>query len=415
MRQKPRWKLEALGLGAALMALVLGSFLVACWEPMRAMAQSVYPGHRRLLGGDFPDWRLFGGLYNYFTKNRAPAGSNESETSGFFLLFPALLLAAIASRRIRSRLDPVAWLLLGLALFLVYFSCAKLPNWFATVTLLCHVQAFRAQLALGLVSIILSIQLLATASRHSWRHRRTQRTALFTFVGCGALYLWEGSRFQANYQYFASASQRPLEVVLVSAGAALLCALMVLGLERVFSALLLPAVIFTSWTFNPLARGFPEPGESPLGRAMADVLRADSHPDGRPSLWLTFGGGHLPAIAGVAQVMGARTLAGLYQYPQLDLWRTLDPTGKDEAKYNRFASVLLHLAPAGVAPSFHQPFYTLLDVMVSPFDPALRSLGAKFVLTYDATPLKSPPYTLLYTSKQGFCIWELPPPGKEGG
>jgi hypothetical protein len=412
LRQASRWKLQALGLGAVLMVLLLGSYFWATKEALKALANSVYPGQRRLLGGDFPDWQLFGGVYNYFTKDRPPLGSNQSEASSFFLLFPAVLLAAIGSRRVRMRLDRVAWLMLGMALCLTYFSLFQLPAWLAKVTLLSRVQAFRAQLALGLVSIVLSMQCLATASRDTWRLRRAWFTAALVFVGCGGFYLWQGTQFQAHYHYFVTAGRIPMEVGLISLGMALLSALMVLGLERIFGALLLPAVVVTSWTFNPLCRGFPKPRESELGRTIASIVSTDARPDGRPSLWLTFGGGHLPSIATVAQVMGARTLAGMYQYPQVDVWRTLDPEGRSERTYNRHASVQLHeLAGSTSSLGFSLAFFTIFDVSISPLHPALRKLGAAFVLTYgEPLDIKSPRYTRLYADKRGFSIWELPPP-----
>jgi hypothetical protein len=196
-------KLVALGLALALTAGLLMSFVISSYDALEAMSLSDYPGQRRAFGGDLPAWRLFGGFFNAFTENLLVGhlGLNASEASGFFLLFPAVVVAAAVSPRIRSRFGPVVWLLLPWTGLLVYFCIAPIPEWLASATLLSFVPGYRAQLALGLISVILSLRLLAGASglelsRESWR------TALWVFVLSGGLYVWLGLEWEARVQRF---------------------------------------------------------------------------------------------------------------------------------------------------------------------------------------------------------------------
>lgn len=109
--------------------------------------------------------------------------------------------------------------------------------------------------------------------------------------------------------------------------------------------------------------------------------------------------------------MGARTLAGVYEYPQPDFWKPLDPDGRHRTMYNRYVNARLMPTPLG-APGvrFGMATYLMIRVWVSPLNPALREMGARYVLTFGKEPsITSPPMTLLYQSSKGdFAIWELP-------
>jgi hypothetical protein len=413
-----RWtRALALVLALAAFALVFGSFLFSAGDALAAFVNSDYPGRRRLVGGDFPAWRLFAPLYNYLTIDQPPVGSNSSESAGFFVLFPAALFALAVSAHLRRRFGAIGWLTLAVVLGLVWFGDLGFPPWLANLSLMSRAQGFRAQIATGLASIVISVQLLAAAGHQSLRSRKTLLTAAVVFVGCLALFLYLGVRFQRLTGYFPpdpSIPSVPSVVLKVSLATATMCALMVLGRARLFGALLAVALLLTSGTFNPLAVGFPSLERSELGRAVARVVSADVAVAGRPGLWLTYGGPDYPSPGILLQMMGARAFAGVYEYPQLPLWRTLDPTGAERPKYNRYALVKLLPAPLGTPGIvFEQPHYLLLNVYASPDHPAFRALGARYVLTFgDSGVVREPPFELLYRATDGrFSIWQLPDGG----
>ncbi|MET0411666.1 MAG: hypothetical protein ABW217_10230, partial [Polyangiaceae bacterium] len=137
VRQLLWLRLSALGLSLVTALLVLGLFFHLTHDALLAFAQSDYPGQRRSLGGDSPVWRLFGGFFNFYTKNfyaftreATPRDYNPSESAGFFLLRPAVVVAAVVSPRIRARLGPVVWALLPWVMVLGYFCVTEVPPWF---------------------------------------------------------------------------------------------------------------------------------------------------------------------------------------------------------------------------------------------------------------------------------------------
>jgi len=364
-----RTRALALGLAVAAFALVFGSFMFSAGDALSAFVNSDYPGRRRLLGGDFPVWRLFAPLYNYLTIEQPPAGSNSSEAAGFLLLFPGAIFALAASRRLRRRFGWVGWLALAVVVFLVWFGDLGFPPWLANATLMSRAQGFRAQIATGLASIVISVQLLAAARHQSLRSRQALLTAAVVFAGCLATFIYLGVRFQTLAAYFppapffAAFPSLPSVVFKVSLAAAALCALLALGRARLFGPVLAAALVFTSGAFNPLTVGIPLPERSELGRAVARVVADDPRASGRPGLWLTYGGPDYPSPGILLQMMGARAFAGVYEYPQLPLWRTLDPSGAERPKYNRYALVKL-LAPtylAGLSTSYREKLSTMLN------------------------------------------------------
>lgn len=418
-----RTRALALVLGVAAFALVFGSFMVSAADALSAFVNSDYPGRRRLVGGDFPVWKLFAPLYNYLTIEQPPAGSNSSEAAGFFMLFPAAIVGLAASRRLRRRFGAVGWCALAATLFLVAFGDLGFPAWLANATLMSRSQGFRAQLATGLASIVISVQLLAAARHQSLRSRSTIITAAAVFIACLALFLYLGGRFQQMAGYFTTAPPLPAfpslppAVIKVSLAAAAMCALLALGRAWLFGPVLAVALVVTSGAFNPLMVGIPSPAASELGQAVTRVLGAERASGARPGLWLTYGGPDYPSPGILLQVMGARAFAGVYEYPQLPLWRTLDPTGQERPKYNRYALVKLLPAPVGTREIvFEQPHYLLLNIHASPDHPAFRALGARYVLTFGDGVMSEPAFKLLYRATDGrFAIWQLPEPAASRG
>jgi hypothetical protein len=409
-------RLSALGLSLVTALLVLGLFFHTTHDALIAFAESDYPGQRRSLGGDSPAWRLFGGFFNFYTKGfyaftreETPHDFNPSESAGFFLLLPAVLVAALVSPRIRARIGPVVWALLPWVLLLGWFCVTEVPRWFAEITLLGHAQGYRAQVALGLASIVCCTRLLAVSSRLPV-DRETVRVGVAVFLVCAGLYLWLGLELESQVRLFSRAL--PQAVVLVAAVAAVLSALAAIGRTRSFALILVLGILVTSGNFNPLALGFPDWRKSELGTAIHDVLANDAvRNDGdAPPLWLTYGGDY-PSAGTLAVMMGARSLGGVYYYPQPELWAALDPKGKQRYRYNRFAITRLNY---GQLKSGRIEFQTrgpsLLTVTASPLNPKLWRMGARYVLTFgNESGLARAELELLHRGRN-FAIYRIPAP-----
>ncbi|HKP13029.1 MAG TPA: hypothetical protein VJZ91_12990, partial [Blastocatellia bacterium] len=157
LRRQLGWRLACLGAGAALAVALTLAWLAACLPDLKVMSQTIYPGRRFSTGGDYSLALLFKGAYNVFTNEMAfPALKNSCEAASFYYLFPVILLALPLAPSLRRRLGVVGWAMIAYIAGLLFFLFVGLPEQVAWVTLISYVPSYRADLTIGLASIILT-------------------------------------------------------------------------------------------------------------------------------------------------------------------------------------------------------------------------------------------------------------------
>lgn len=414
----PRQVVLTGGLSIAIAAGLVGLFIFAVFPELQALAHSAYPGRRRLNGGDYTFAQLFGAIYNFRTTRDAPLGSaafNASESSGFFLLLPTVLFAVMTLTRARRRMDIVGWLLLGLGIVQILYCRFHFPQWLADVTMWSLTQGFRSQIAIGLVSIVLSLYLLRPDPEKKPLSRFEWATVAVVALATGGFYLWIGISLQ-HIRGFSHKTEMfddsifPLVAVLVTILVVVQAALLVWGKRRIFAGLLTVELLVTAGNFNPLSRGFSPPVQSPLFKAIHDVVE-DDRAAGLDSLWLASGGPPEPLLGTVLSVMGARSLTGVQFHPQLSLWHRLDPKAIYENVYNRYGEIAYFQLPLDDPRiKFSNPSDGAFNLHASPINPQLRALGVRYIVTYAKDgQLSVPRFTRLYAgADRPFRIWRLP-------
>ena len=145
----------AVGLAGGLTLL----WLIACLPDLKVMADTIYPGRRVSTGGDYSFALIFKGVYNLFTNELAmPALKNQSEAASFYYLFPAVLLALPLATRLRRELGVVGWAMVAYIAAMLFFLLVGVPEKIARLTLISYIPSYRADLTIGLASIILTLQ-----------------------------------------------------------------------------------------------------------------------------------------------------------------------------------------------------------------------------------------------------------------
>jgi hypothetical protein len=451
------------GLAVSLAVGLIGVYLSAVWPELHDLANSAYPGQRRLNGGDYTLAQLFGAIYNFRTTRTAPLSSavfNASESSGFIQFLPTVLFGVLLSKRVRRRLDPVAWIILGLSISQVLYCRFHFPQWLADLLFWSHTQGYRSQIAIGLLSIVLSLYLLrpdtdekrltlrewlaetrvalgklakkpshqasatptegapAAAQPNAelmWHMLRYGMAVLVAALATGAFYLWIGASLQSIRNVFPKTvllggGRIPLAMQLVTILLALQAVLLLLGKRRIFAVILVAELLITAGNFNPLSRGFPPVEYSQLYRAVQQVVE-DDRAATLDSFWLASGGPPEPLIGTVLTVMGARSLTGVHFHPQLSLWRTLDPVGTYESVYNRYGEIAYFQLPLkDMKIKFTNPNHGSFNLHASPIHPSLRQLGVRYAVTYAKDgQLNQTQFTRLYAgTDRPFRIWRLP-------
>ncbi len=406
------------GLSIAVAVGLVATFILSVLPELDALAHSLYPGRRRLNGGDYTLAQLFGAIYNFRTTRDAPLNAsafNASESSGFILFVPTILFAVLAMARVRRRLDIVGWLLLGLSIAQILYCRFHFPQWLADLTFWSHTQGFRTQIAIGLLSIVLSLYLLRPDAEARPLSRSEWIGLGAVALATGGFFLWIGASLQHIREVFGDdeplgGGRIPPAMYVVSAIIVLLAVLLVLGKRRLFATLLVVALLLTAGNFNPLSRGFSPPEQSALYKAINGVVE-DDRASGLNSLWLPSGGPPEPLLGTVLSVMGARSLTGVQYHPQLSLWRRLDPTGAYEPAYNRYGEIAYFQLPLDDRRlKFTCPGKGSFNLHASPINPALRALGVRYIVTYAKDGhLSVPRFTRLYAGvDRPYRVWRLP-------
>ncbi len=395
--------------GACLLAAgLIASFVIACLPAFRIMAGTVYPGNRVSLGGDYTFALLFKGMYNLITLYDAPPAflANESEAASFYHLFPAVILGILLSKQLLVKMGVFGWLLLFNLLVMLYFMLVGFPERLAKLTLLRYAVPHRMDLAVGAASIILCIYVLALISEKAgtatgwWDKLRPVVVGLIITV----FFILHGL---ATVR--ASGTEGPtVQWILISSlVAGFVSFSLISGRKEIFCGVMGVVVVATGALFNPLSTNLSHIYRSELAQ---QVIRLNKQSPTRP-LWLCYGNIQ-PDI--LINALGGRALAGTHWPPQLSLWEKFDSQGVNKNAYNGLAQIALVYDGEASQVTFKSPGedgVPVLLVRISPNNPILKSLGARYVLAFDDHQQNLAPAALnpIYKSPTGkFSIFEIP-------
>jgi hypothetical protein len=180
--------------------------------------------------------------------------------------------------------------------------------------------------------------------------------------------------------------------------------LLLAGRLRHFALIILALQLATTWLINPLSTNLDHIYSSELAK---EITRINRHSSERP-FWIAYGGIHAGQLIAI---LGGRAMTGVQWPPQLGIWRALDPEGKNEATYNRYAEISFDYTNDDQQVSFANPQEGTLIVTVSPTNPTLKALGARYVLLMGDTQklVDTSRLNLTYRSSfDNFSIYEIP-------
>ncbi len=391
------WRRLVIDLGS--MAVVIGATLLVFYVHSRstiiAVNSTVYPGQRRVTGGDTSLMQLlsapFGLSLARHGASLTSANTNQSEISSFVLLGPFVLLQL---QRVRLREFTRRWrfLLAGTAVVFVVITIwylVSLPPIVARILLLDRVPPGRALVGVGVAGILLMALFCAAEfendddvqpgpgrRRRSTADDRNRRLLTGALVCAGVafgLYFWAGrGLMQADpalglslWKAGAVSAAVAVVVFLTSARRVILggVALVLFG-----ASISLPA--------NPLYEGLGPLTSSPLLTSF--TREASDAPDATHREWLSFAGSNIDDIL-IAS--GVPTLNAVDFYPNAKTWKILDPHDRYSSIWNRYANVYFSPAPTGSPPTLTLVQADVVSVSIDPCGSAAGQLGVGFVVS----------------------------------
>jgi len=405
LQLKKRWqyKLGLLALSLVIAGILTGAWIWSCLPALRVMANTTYPGRRFSTGGDYSFALLFKGIYNLGTIYRTPpALGNQSEAASFYYLFPAVFAALLFSGRVRRSIGLLGWSMVAYIIAAVLFLLVGIPGTIAKLSLLSYVPAYRADLTIGLASIILCA-LLQKVLKREVRGSDTRWEMLWPWLASFSVVLFFVLHSLALAKLIPEV---PVIQIGLVASFVMGCAayFLLAGRRIAFCVFVGSLVVATTALFNPLATNLDHVYKSELAKEIEGINnRSEDHP-----LWLCYGGWYPGQLVAM---LGGRSLSGVHWPPQLSIWQALDTFGAYADLYNQYAEVSLHDLTVDNIAIFNSRGPGELTVWASPHNPVLKSLGARYVLLMDEALAQSDTSSLnlIYRStSNNFSIFEIP-------
>ncbi len=374
-----RWLTVAAALVGA--AVVCGVFYLAHSQVIHDIKNTVYPGVRDFKSGE--NAQPMGTGFNILETFSAPILFNLQDDQAQFytvqseaarivainLLFLPLLVWRIFKKAKKDR-GLVDYLLLSTsALGVILMIRLFTPLFNPIFKLLLFNQVESQRLAFAFVLLCAMQLVLLGVFLKDMRRNTVSTKEAFITAACGfAIFLNASIAVMHMHPGFVS----PLSVTIACLAIGL-CAFLMLR-QRAFTFGLVIFVLFnmaSSIFVNPLyAR------TQPVGLEEATAQIAQRYHDDKK--WLSLGSmffHNVPALAGKSSFSGDQ------YYPQLALWRTIDPEGKEVNTYNRYAHVVFTTnIPAGENKNFYSPYNDVLEVRFN-CDIAKKLTGLGYVLS----------------------------------
>lgn len=358
---------------AGVAGIIVGAWWLDASETVQAMAQTVYPGQRLTVGGTATLPLILRGFTNIPTLLQLNSMmSNQSEIASFYyLLLP--LAALVLLRAVQNSLSALEWSLTVICGVLLYYMFIGFPVALAKYSLWGSSSPYRADLALGLASLILTHLLLNKSNQPA---EATQTTRIFAFFVAVAWAYVVYRCLNLLDSTLTSGMSSSLTILILFITAALSYTL-ITNQFRSFIMMALGLSLASTMSFHPVniapseVRLRPEPPAT--SSTLASALK------GKRVVVME---SNMPAMFLIAS--GVSVVNGVNYVPQRTLWKRMDPENKDQKIYNRYQ----HLAFTGVPPadgtyqlSNPHPDIVMVNLNLSTFD--FRLSGANVVLAPD--------------------------------
>jgi hypothetical protein len=238
------------------------------------------------------------------------------------------------------------------------------------LTLLRFVPSRRAIIGVGVGNILLTVVYLSS-TKNAINLTLVKNQALFVslifcFLAYG-LYLNEKTNhFFQSWQISAVSIFFPLIICLLLNHKKLLFCLSILFV-----------VVFSTYSVLPVSQGLGFITDKKLYHTVKTIVSKDS-----VGKWLVYGSA---LHSGFIAAAGANVFSGTKYNPDISAMKILDPSGRRDSIYNRFANIAIVNRPEDNKVGFKLFYEDFYGIAISPFSEKLKDLGIKYLLMPDDT------------------------------
>ena len=360
-----------------IVALLL-SYFHAAENYIRGITETVYPGMSYSYGGMGIE-KMFNYLHApYHAYTWMQVFFNSPEASVLYSLFPIPTIMASYLWIASKKKDFLTGGLLLVNTVLILYVTVGLPGFLARITLLSFSFPARAVDILGVLQIFLIVIVL---SEFKEVKRAPLPVGILGGVVTAALCVYfaiepfrtityrapvGGSEWLGRIGLYAYSV---IGILLIGICATLLMLKLSAKKEKVLLVIFIGVSVFTGATIRPVSVGLDAIYAKPVSTEIASIVE---HADTR---WMTVGGGLF--LPGITVSNGAPTINSTNFYPNLELWRALDPSGKYDEVYNRFSHVHTELTDGETSFTLLHPDAIMLTLSLAD----LHIAGIDHILT----------------------------------
>jgi hypothetical protein len=355
-----------------LSGLIVGIFLLTRSDAVHAINNTVYPGRRISPGGGFGISRLFSGFLDVQLQNAHRFiyyKYNQSENSNFllvapFLFLPSLYLLYKKYKKNKSTDWPLLLVNLTLLLLMVRFFSTILDPLFKFV-FFTKVPSQRLLIGLGVLNILQIVFFI----RHAKDLKRVPKHWLIAAYSLCVLIIEAGLALWTHHDFpgYVGVAKCLLLALPIPVAVYLL-------LRRKFAlgvALLMVFSVYSTYKVNPLYHSTAPLTDTSITTAIKNV---GGHSNGK---WIA----ESLYYENFPQMVGVPSLSGVYDYPQLSIWKNLPP--HNSSIYNRYAHVVFVIDHQGTG-NFKTHLQLVQDdtfvVVTEPCSSFLRQNNVQFIL-----------------------------------
>ncbi|MFM0792302.1 hypothetical protein [Streptococcus suis] len=334
------WTKDTLIIISALVITIttlVGIFLVSS-EAIQLTLQTAYPGARSSAGGGQEFFSFVTG-YPFSIWYPTFGLAEERGMNVFYDFFPlGMILATYAW--IKKR-DSLLTILLLLNLFFICYMVAGIPNFLAKISLLSFTTTARIIPIFSFINILLVLRSLVGMKKDI--SQRTSRIVSFIMASLVIFFAYNStSSYITNSLSVDGTSELRVSlyrwsVILISYFVLMYVFNAILSINKQKLLKVSLAIIFLSGVMvNPVRIGSDVIFKSNLVTNIKSITESD-----KESKWLVDVIGY--PMTNLPLVAGAPTLNSTNAYPNLELWKSLDPLSLYNEIYNRYAHVMVEI------------------------------------------------------------------------
>lgn len=313
--------------------IVLGQFLIQSKDAISLLNNTVYPGKRISVGGNYLWANLFTDPTMILTPFAAPSRLNQCEVSCFnhygilFMIYYPYLWY-INKKQNKSR-----QMIIGNCLFIIltieiFFMMVGFPEWLAKITLFSYMN--RMMLVYGFTALIFSFWSIEVI----WETRKSMRWQIGLAAVVIYILLYIGS--YKNYMDAVFLEKTGLWFyILVPSVLGLSAFFVFTKCKRLFFPIFGSWIILSGMFVNPIVVGAQSISNHVLITEALKIQEED--PD---AYWLATNSFHTQELL---LANGIKVLNAVNFYPDVKKWELVDPTHENEEYYNRYLHMVVEL------------------------------------------------------------------------